>query len=369
MDNWSSRCLILNKTVYYIGSIFLLFAVPSCGPSHAKSDLHASEVQNPVYELGVAKGRMLERRDGYLKALEMLHGQRSEIDESFESMEISDIKAYEKLNDFFENKLNLFDVSPVNDTVAIINGIKGNLDKTVAVIRLVEGLEPIFASYIESVEAFNVLHAEAFGIFGELGAVIPFVRWGVMLADKIVQEAVYMQVSVTNVALFETVAARAVRANPISIRTWEAGFFSGYQAPSKPLLDWFTYNPFFEMLEKITDKPPPLAKWRCIICSNNVDNLENANAIDEYLEQHHELIFIALDELRIANGPQSFPLFMGPVNGLTNVGASRSWRKPKVLAKLDAEIASVQGLIAASEEIAVQLDDLVGLLAKSKVER
>lgn len=351
--------------------LFLLLGLPfnSCSTESADSSLTQDEVspESIMYSLGIQKGKLDEKAVHYRKAIKVLADQKAEIEVNFTEMSAQEIYALQKIEQTLTSQMKILEVTPMQDAIAKINAVKLNLDKSVLVIKMIEGLEPVMTEYLEAVSVLGEVHKAFFSFFTDIGGVIPFVSLYARFIDKSFQDFANMQISIANSTLYESVANFAVDRKKIDVTQNKMGILENYAEYNHYWEYWSNVREGRDLLTQITGKAPPLVEWSCrIFCTRWVENTKKGNIKDfeSYIEKNSTKIYLALDELRISRGPASFPIFYGPNTWRTEVGGSRVWRKPQILTKLNQQIKYLEILLKTSTTVSESIDFLAVSLQK-----
>ena len=131
---------------------------------------------------------------------------------------------------------------------------------------------------------------------------------------------------------------------------------------------WSSVKPGINILKQITGEEPPRVRGTCRLCSRDVKNIEpgDTTAFSNYLQRHSRKIYVALDELRLEEGGQAFPIFYGPASWRTEIGGSRKWRKPAILKNLNQQIDWLKKLKGFALNSAKAIDVLAETLKEQK---
>lgn len=353
--------------------LFFSASINSCASGSGDSTLSQEEAnpQTLQYSLGVQKGKLDEKAVNYRKALKVLSDQKAAIEENFQEMSAQEIYALQKIEQTLTTQMKILDVSPMQDTITKINNVKLNLDKSVQVIKMIEGLEPVMLEYIETVAVLGVVHKEFFSFFTEIGGVIPFVSLYARLIDQMAKDFANMQMTIANSVLYESVADYTVDGEELDVTSNKIGFLKTYPEYNHYWEYWSNVEQGRQLLTEITGDAPPFIEWNCrVFCTRSVENTKNGSVkkFESYLKKNSQKIYLAIDELRISRGPASFPIFYGPRTWRTEVGGSRAWRKPQILAKLNQQIKYLEVLLKTSTTVAESIEFIAITMQKKPAE-
>lgn len=356
--------------------VLATFFFSSCGLSEwSESRLSEDEdtQSDPVYQLGIEKGVLVEKINQYEKALALVNSQIQNIDANFENMPVSEFKALLEVERTLRENLKILEAKPMQNAFGTVNKIRLNINKakqTIDALQQIKELEPIMQQFMGSIEALEVIHSGLFAVFSEIGAALPFINFYLRIIDGVFQDYVAMQVSVANSALYEGVADYAVNGKRIDVIRDRMTLLSNRAEFSNYWEFWSSVKEGRQILKQITGENPPFVEWTCTVCTRSVDNVKGGRKglaeFTAYIEKNATKIYVAIDELRIKDGGKAFPIFMGPQSWRTETGGSRKWRKPMVLEKLKKHRDQLLNLKKYSEETIEIIDGLSTQLIKSR---
>ena len=352
------------RKVYPYSFFLVLFCTTSqvkaqtCEESFAFSTPPSPEVRkeienidpvNFIYDLGFKAGTLTERILNYKSALVELRREKDKVGEEYVSAQVTELLNINELNTYVISNLQIDDKELVRDIIYYLDGAKKYLDKAEKLVASMEEVEPMLAQVLGAIGVFKEYHGKFTRFMKAIGNAGPLIGHLINYYIGIVEMTLEMDASIIHATLFDAVADKSWRRLPIRISKPTMGLIKGYEGIPHHWYYWFQPGSFHGLLSAAAGSEAPILRWRCSMCKAKRSNTYNARDIEKWLEKHAARIYIALDELRIAEGPKAFPIFMGGTPGLTELGDSRRWRKPALLEHFDRDIASVEKMILRSE--------------------